>query len=127
MYKLSLFLPLSFSYNFFRSPNESTLWTVQCSLKDVLDNAFSGNTGFLIQCSRGSAASAFRIRNKLPGEYIAKTKTEVKNRPASRKTKLSVGDGLAGLSDEEFRVIMEIRRKKLAKKKAEESRSFHKQ
>ena len=72
-------------------------------------------------------ASAFRIRNKLPGEYIAKTKTEVKNRPASRKTKLSVGDGLAGLSDEEFRVIMEIRRKKLAKKKAEESRSFHKQ
>lgn len=92
------------------------------SVTHIEDNAFSGDTDFLIQCSRGSAASAFRIRNKLPGEYIAKAKTEVKDRTTSRKPRSSAADGLSGLSEEELRVIMEMRRDKLAKKKAEEEK-----
>jgi len=92
------------------------------SVLHIEDNAFSGDTDFLIQCSRGSAASAFRIRNKLPGEYIAKTKTEVKDRTTRRKPRSSAVDGLSGLSEEELRVIMEMRRDKLAKKKAEEEK-----
>lgn len=92
------------------------------SVSHIEDNAFSGNTDFLIQCSRGSAASAFRIRNKLPGEYVAKTKLESKDKTATKRTRSSVGDGLSGLSEEELRVIMEMRRDKLAKKKAEEEK-----
>lgn len=92
------------------------------SVTHIEDNAFSGDTDFLIQCSRGSAASAFRIRNKLPGEYIAKAKAEIKGRTNSRKPRSSAADGLSGLSEEELRVIMEMRRDKLAKKKAEEEK-----
>lgn len=92
------------------------------SVSHIEDNAFSGNTDFLIQCSRGSAASAFRIRNKLPGEYVAKTKPESKNKTATKRTRSSVGDGLSGLSEEELRVIMEMRREKIAQKKAEENK-----
>lgn len=92
------------------------------SVTHIEDNAFSGDTDFLIQCSRGSAASAFRIRNKLPGEYIAKAKAEIKDRTNSRKPRSSAADGLSGLSEEELRVIMEMRRDKLAKKKAEEEK-----
>ena len=92
------------------------------SVTHIEDNAFSGDTDFLIQCSRGSAASAFRIRNKLPGEYIAKTKTEVKDRTTSRKPRSSAVDGLSGLYEEELRVIMEMRREKIAKKKTEEEK-----
>lgn len=92
------------------------------SVLHIEDNAFSGDTDFLIQCSRGSAASAFRIRNKLPGEYIAKTKTEVKDRTTRRKPRSSAVDGLSGLSEEELRVIMEMRREKIAKKKMEEEK-----
>lgn len=92
------------------------------SVTHIEDNAFSGDTDFLIQCSRGSAASAFRIRNKLPVEYIAKTKTEVKDRTTRRKPRSSAVDGLSGLSEEELRVIMEMRREKIAKKKAEEEK-----
>ena len=92
------------------------------SVTHIEDNAFSGDTDFLIQCSRGSAASAFRIRNKLPGEYIAKTKTEVKDRTTRRKPRSSAVDGLSDLSEEELRVIMEMRREKIAKKKAEEEK-----
>lgn len=92
------------------------------SVTHIEDNAFSGDTDFLIQCSRGSAASAFRIRNKLPGEYIAKAKVEIKGRTNSRKPRSSAADGLSGLSEEELRVIMDMRRDKLAKKKAEEEK-----
>ncbi|MGO5187080.1 leucine-rich repeat domain-containing protein [Oscillospiraceae bacterium LCP21S3_E10] len=92
------------------------------SVSHIEDNAFSGNTDFLIQCSRGSAASAFRIRNKLPGEYVAKTKPENKDKTATKRTRSSVGDGLSGLSEEELRVIMEMRREKIAQKKAEENK-----
>lgn len=93
------------------------------SVSHIEDNAFSGNTDFLIQCSRGSAASAFRIRNKLPGEYVAKTKLESKDKTATKRTRSSVGDGLSGLSEEELRVIMEMRREKIAQKKAEENKT----
>lgn len=92
------------------------------SVTHIEDNAFSGDTDFLIQCSRGSAASAFRIRNKLPGEYVAKTKPENKDKTATKRTRSSVGDGLSGLSEEELRVIMEMRREKIAQKKAEENK-----
>ena len=92
------------------------------SVSHIEDNAFSGNTDFLIQCSRGSAASAFRIRNKLPGEYVAKTKPESKDKTATKRTRSSMGDGLSGLSEEELRVIMEMRREKIAQKKAEENK-----
>lgn len=92
------------------------------SVSHIEDNVFSGNTDFLIQCSRGSVASAFRIRNKLPGEYVAKTKPESKDKTATKRTRSSMGDGLSGLSEEELRVIMEMRREKIAQKKAEENK-----
>ena len=92
------------------------------SVTHIEDNVFSGDMNFMIQCFRGSAASAFRIRNKLPGEYIPKTKSQIKERTAVKKTRSSMGDGLSGLSEDELRVIMQMRREKLAKKKAEEKK-----
>lgn len=92
------------------------------SVTHIEDNAFSGDIKIIIQCSRGSVASAFRIRNKLPGEYIPMSKPQVKEKVAVKKTRGSIGDGLSGLSEDELRVIMEMRREKLAKKKAEEEK-----
>lgn len=92
------------------------------SVTHIEDNAFSGDIDLIIQCSRGSAASAFRIRNKLHGEYIPREKPQFKDRTAVKKTRGSIGNGLSGLSEDELRVIMEMRREKLAKKKAEEEK-----
>lgn len=93
------------------------------SVTHIEDNAFANDSGFIIQCSRGSAASAFRIRNKIEGEYIAKTRpVETRDKPQTRRSRSSVGDGLSGLSEDELRVIMEMRREKLAQKKAEETK-----
>lgn len=86
------------------------------------DNAFANNSGFVIQCSRGSAASSFRIRNKIAGEYIAKEKPAEPARSSTRRSRSSIGDGLSGLSEDELRIIMEMRREKLAQKKAEEEK-----
>lgn len=98
------------------------LKTVQIpdSVSQIEDNAFANDTGFVIQCSRGSVASSFRIRNKIPGEYISKTKpTEAKETSVGKRTRSNVGDGLSGLSEDELRVIMEMRRQKMVQKKAE--------
>jgi len=93
------------------------------SVTHIEDNAFANDNGFVIQCSRGSVASSFRIRNKIAGEYIAKTKpVEASEKPATRRTRSSVGDGLSGLSEDELRVTMEMRREKLAQKKSEEEK-----
>lgn len=94
------------------------------SVSRIEDNAFANDSGFIIQCTRGSAASSFRIRNKIAGEYIAKTKSpEPVTRKSTKRTRSTVGDGLSGLSEDELRVIMEMRREKLAQKKAEAERS----
>lgn len=92
------------------------------SVSRIEDNAFANDSGFVIQCTRGSAASSFRIKNKIAGEYIAKVKpTEPVTRTSTstKRTRSTVGDGLSGLSEEELRVIMEMRREKLVQKKAE--------
>ena len=92
------------------------------SVTRIEDNAFANSYGVVIQCTRGSAASTFRIRNKIAGEYIAKTQPPVsteKARPAERK---KVANGLSDLSDEELRMIMQMRREKLAQQKAERTK-----
>ena len=104
--------------------NCKALNTVQIadSVARIEDNAFANSYGVVIQCTRGSAASAFRIRNKIAGEYIAKTQPPVsteKTRPAERK---KVANGLSDLSDEELRMIMQMRREKLAQQKAEQAK-----
>lgn len=96
--------------------------SISDSVTHIEDNAFEGSMQFVIQCTRGSAASAYRIRNKLPCEYISKAKAESKERSTAKKSRRSVGDGLSGLSEEELRIIMEMRREKIAKKKAEEEK-----
>jgi hypothetical protein len=105
--------------------NCSNLKSVQIadSVEQIEDNAFENNSNFIIQCSRGSAASAFRIRNKIPGEYVAKAKAPtLTERTTTRKRTEPKNTGLAGLSEEEFRVIMEMRREKLAAQKQEQER-----
>jgi hypothetical protein len=104
--------------------NCKALSTVQIadSVTRIEDNAFANSYGVVIQCTRGSAASAFRIRNKIAGEYIAKKQPPVnteKTRPAERK---KVANGLTDLSDEELRMIMQMRREKLAQQKAEQTK-----
>lgn len=90
------------------------------SVSNIEDNAFANDNGFVIQCSRGSIASSFRIRNKIPGEYISKSKpTETKETSATKRTRSNVGAGLSGLSEDELRVIMEMRRQKIMQKKAD--------
>jgi hypothetical protein len=103
--------------------NCSKLKSIQIadSVESIEDNAFENVDNFIIQCSRGSAASAFRIRNKIPGEYIAKTKAPAQSKKtAPRKRTETHSDGLSGLSEEEYRIIMEMRREKLAAKKQQE-------
>ena len=53
----------------------------------------------------------------MPGEYVAKTMTKVKDKSTIRKVRNSVGDGLSSLFEEELRVIMEMWGEKIAKKK----------
>lgn len=106
--------------------NCSKLKSVQIadSVEKIEDNAFENDDNFIIQCSRGSAASAFRIRNKIPGEYVAKTKAPAQiERTSPRKRTEPILDGLSGLSEEEYRIIMEMRREKLAAKKQQEQAS----
>ena len=57
-----------------------------------------------------------------PENMLLKTKPENKDKTATKRTRSSVGDGLSGLSEEELRVIMEMRREKIAQKKAEENK-----
>lgn len=90
------------------------------SVSKIEDNAFANDGEFIIQCSRGSAASAFRIKNKIPGEYVSKPKSDRPTKPTTRRTGAVLDDSLAGLSDEERRIIMGMRRDKLAQKKAME-------
>ena len=93
------------------------------SVSNIEDNAFENDSNLVIQCTRGSAASAFRIRNKIAGEYIAKAKlAEVSENTHIKKKHRSIGEGLSGLSDDELCVIMEMRRKKLAHEKEEKAK-----
>ena len=89
------------------------------SVVHIEDNVFANDNGIVIQCYRGSAASSFRIRNKIAGEYISKQNKYETEKRSTRRNKGGIEDGLSGLSEEELQVIMEMRRKKLAKKKAD--------
>jgi len=101
--------------------NCRNLNTVQIadSVTRIEDNAFSNSRSVTIQCSRGSVASAYRIRNKIAGEYIAKAKpiTNVEKAPPKQRSKPT--SGLADLSEDELRMVMQMRREKLAKKAEE--------
>jgi hypothetical protein len=88
----------------------------------IAEDAFANVIDVVIQCSRGSFASAYRIRNKIRGEYISKTKdTTNKETHTDRKSRKHINDGLSALSEEEYRVIMEMRREKLLQKKVVDS------
>ena len=77
------------------------------SVTHIEDNAFSGNTDFLIQCSREVLLLHLESRNTLPGEVYIKAKTEVKDRTNSRKPRVpQLMDYLAS-PKKNFRVIME--------------------
>lgn len=90
------------------------------SVSRIEENAFANDSGFVIRCTRGSVASSFRIKNKIAGEYISKVKpTAPVTRTSTKRTMSTVENGLSGLSEEELRVIMEMRHKKSAQKKAE--------
>lgn len=101
------------------------LKTVQIadSVMRIEDNAFANDSEIIIQCTRGSVASSFRIRNKIAGEYIAKTKSfDPAPETDDRRSKGTRKGGVTDLSEEELRIIMEMRRSKLAQKKAEAAR-----
>lgn len=87
------------------------------SVSRIEDNAFANDSNFIIQCSRGSAASAFRIKNKIPGEYVSKPKPERPIKTGGKRSRSIADDAPSGLSEEELRVVMEMRREKLAQKK----------
>ena len=92
------------------------------SVTHIEDNAFANDSGFVIQCSRGSTASSFRIRNKIAGEYIPKTRAVEATEQSNIRTRSNVANGLSGLSEDELRVVMEMRREKLAQKKVGEAK-----
>jgi hypothetical protein len=90
------------------------------SVTRIEDNAFSNSRNVIIRCSRGSNASAFRIRNKIAGEYIAKTKPSVSKEKAYSKQRTSVASSLSDLTEDELRMVMQMRREKLARKAEEQ-------
>ena len=90
------------------------------SVTRIEDNAFSNSRNVIIRCSRGSNASAFRIRNKIAGEYIAKTKPSVSKEKEKPKQRNKVASRLPDLTEDERRMVMQMRREKLAKKAEEQ-------
>lgn len=92
------------------------------SVVSIADSALTAGSGVTIRCTRGSAASKFRIRNKFSCEYAAKykeapqRKTPVvapivaERKPPTRNSEIS------GLTEEEFSLIMDMRRKKVKEK-----------
>ena len=90
------------------------------SVEQIAEDAFEDDRRLVFQCTRGSAASAFRIRNKIPCEYIAKTREPRRFKPTPAEPVYPPAAGeFAGLSDEEIRVILKMRREKQAVQKAE--------
>ena len=104
--------------------NCKALSTVQIpdSVTRIEDNAFANSYGVVIQCTRGSAASAFRIRNKIAGEYVAKAQPASRTERVRPTQRNKVASGLSDLSDEELRMIMQMRREKLAQQKTEQTK-----
>ena len=91
------------------------------SVTKIEDTAFEGCHDFIIKCSRGSAASTFRIQNKIPGEYVAKERPPQQDSNSdTRKKRKTNTNNLSGLSDEEHRLVMEMRRDRIAQRKAEQ-------
>ena len=89
-------------------------------MEQIAEDAFEDDRRLVFQCTRGSAASAFRIRNKIPCEYIAKTREPRRFKPTPAEPVYPPAAGeFAGLSDEEIRVILKMRREKQAVQKAE--------
>lgn len=95
--------------------------TIPDSVAEIADNAFVNDADLMFRCTRGSAASAFRIQNKIPVEYIAKSKSKELNAHSrlSKKSDRVAADRLSGLTEEEYRVVMEMRREKLSQKTKE--------
>lgn len=94
------------------------------SVRWIDDSAFWGANKVVIRCTRGSVASAFRIRNKLLGEYISRQEMESTPSPRvvrqqSEQKPTATNDGIGGLSEEERRMILEMRRKKYLEKQQE--------
>lgn len=102
--------------------NCKNLSTIQIadSVERIEDNAFTNSRNVVIRCSRGSNASAFRIRNKIAGEYIAKTKPAINKEKAQSKQRTSVASSLSDLTEDELRMVMQMRREKLARKAEEQ-------
>lgn len=90
------------------------------SVTKIADNAFSNSNNVVIRCARGSAASAYRIRNKIAGEYIAKAKPVASAQKTPPKQRNKPTSGLSDLSEDELRMVMQMRREKLAQKEAEQ-------
>ena len=90
------------------------------SVEQIAEDAFEDDRRLVFQCTRGSAASAFRIRKKIPCEYMTKTREPRRFKPTSPEPVYPPAAGeFAGLSDEERRVILKMRREKQAVQKAE--------
>lgn len=90
------------------------------SVEQIAEDAFEDDRRLVFQCTRGSAASAFRIRKKIPCEYMTKTREPRRFKPTSPEPVYPPAAGeFAGLSDEEIRVILKMRREKQAVQKAE--------
>lgn len=90
------------------------------SVEQIAEDAFEDDRRLVFQCTRGSAASAFRIRKKIPCEYMTKTREPRRFKPTSPEPVYPPAAGeFAGLSDEERRVILKMRREKQAVPKAE--------
>lgn len=107
------------SHAFFCCPNLRSVHIPE-SVTQIADDAFIETPHLTIKCTRGSIASAFRIEHKIPVEYISKEKPKTKNTIESpRGKKDSYDNNLSGLTSEEFKIVMELRRKKLEQKKTE--------
>lgn len=89
------------------------------SVRQIADNAFSAASNVVIQCTRGSIASAFRIRNKLPGEYISKSPPMSREKFVRKEQAVRGSGSSIKLTNEELGAVMELRRQKIAQKKAQ--------
>ncbi len=86
------------------------------SVTEIDDNAFFGSRNVCIKCYRGSCASNFRAKHKIPVEYISKQAERTTEGVSRRRTS---NDGLSGLSDEEKRMIFNMRQERERKEKEE--------
>ncbi len=115
----------------FASCKKLLLVDIPDAVSKIADTAFFEDKNITIRCTRGSTASKFRIEHKIKCEYVSKAASagrpdhESGHKKRTRKMHSTSANpaGFSGLSEEEYQMIMEMRRQKLIEKQEAEKKA----